>query len=99
MTRLQARQFVGHGLFTVDGVRVTSPSFQVKEGQKIEVRSKTKNSPVFADITQAHGKYLPPSWLKVNAGSLNCEVISLPDPADIEQVVDVQQVIEFYSRN
>ena len=99
MTRMQARQFVSHGLFMVDEVRVTSPSFLVKAGQKVSVRPRSKNSPIFASILAAHEKYLPPSWLKVNSSSLEVEITALPEVDASEQVVDVRQVIEFYSRN
>ena len=99
MTRLQARQFVSHGLFMVDGVRVTCPSFNLKEGQKITVRPRSKTSPVFGPILNAHEKYMPPAWLKVNAGSLEAEVTSTPTADDAEQGLDVQQVVEYYSRN
>lgn len=99
MTRMQARQFVSHGLFMVDGVRVTCPSFQVKDGMKISIRPKSKNSPVFGPIISAHEKYATPGWMKSNSSSLQIEVVSLPAPEDAEQGIDVQQVIEFYSRN
>lgn len=97
-TRLQARQFATHGVFTVNGSRVTSPSYRLKEGDKIEVRSKTKSSPVFSPILEAHEKYMPPSWLKVDSGSLTIEVVGTPQPDDFEQAIDVRQVIEYYSR-
>lgn len=99
MTRLQARQFVSHGLFTVNGQRVTVASYRVKEGDKIEVRERNKTSPMFADIVAAHDKYMPPSWMKVNSGALTIEVVTLPDADAAEQAIDVRQVIEFYSRN
>jgi small subunit ribosomal protein S4 len=98
-TRLQSRQFVGHGMFLVNGVRVTSPSFMVKEGMKIEVRSKTKSSALFPTILADHEKYTAPDWLKVNDKSFTIEVVSLPQPEHCEQAVDAQKVIEFYSRN
>ena len=97
-TRLQARQFAAHGIFMVNGVRVTSPSYRMKEGDVIEVRSKTKSSPVFSPITEAHEKYMPPSWLKVDAGNLKVEVVGTPQADDFEQAIDVRQVIEYYSR-
>jgi len=99
MTRMQARQFVSHGLFMVNEVRVTSPSYLVKEGEKVIVRPRSKTSPIFASIIAAHEKYLPPSWLKVNSSSIEVEIVSLPEIDASEQVVDVRQVIEFYSRN
>ena len=99
MTRLQSRQFISHGLFLVNGQRVTIPSYRVQVGDKIEVRERNKTSQMFADITAAHDKYMPPSWLKVNSGTLTLEVLSLPDASAAEQAIDVRQVIEFYSRN
>lgn len=98
MTRMQARQFVNHGLFFVNDVRVTTPSFQVKPGHVITVRPRSKQSPVFAPILEAHKKYTAPAWLKVDDGAMKVEVMSLPGPEMAEQAVDTRQIIEFYSR-
>lgn len=97
MTRMQARQFVGHGLFTVDGVRVTIPSFRVKPGQVIQVRSQTKDSPVFANIQAAHEKYKAPSWITTEGSKIT--VKDLPAAEHGEQGIDVRKIVEFYSRN
>lgn len=99
MTRIQSRQFVGHGHFLVDGVRVTIPSFQVKPGQVVTVRTQSKSSPVFSPILAAHEKYLPPSWLKVDPSAMRIEISGLPTPEDAERGVEMRQIIEFYSRN
>ncbi len=98
MTRMQARQFVGHGLFQVDGVRVTTPSFRVKPGQVIQVRQRAQSSPAFLAIVEAHKKYAPPSWLKADGSGMKVEVVSLPGPEHAEQAIDTRQIIEFYSR-
>ena len=98
LTRIQARQFAGHGHFTVDGVRVTCPSYRVRPGQKIVARNRSKQSPVFTEIVRRHEKYMPPSWLKVDSGSLAVEVLSAPTAQHAEQAVDMRQVVEFYSR-
>lgn len=98
-TRLQARQFAGHGLFQVNGRRVTSPSYRMGEGMVISVRQKSKSSPVFADILAQSEKQQTPGWLKVNPKDMTIEVVSLPQASDAEQAIDMQQVIEFYSRN
>ena len=97
-TRIQARQFAGHGLFMVDGVRVTIPSYRLIPGQVVTLRSRNKQSPVFDAIRTAHEKYLPPSWLKVDLAQMSVEVLSLPQAESGEQAVDMRQVIEFYSR-
>lgn len=98
VTRIQARQFVGHGLFFVDGVRVTIPSFQVKPGQVITVRTQSKDSPVFPPILAAHEKYMPPSWLTADSKAMQIDIASLPPPDAAEQALDVRQIVEFYSR-
>ncbi len=99
MTRLQARQFAGHGLFQVDGVRVTVPSFRVKPGQVITMRQKNKDGVLITNILEAQAKHSAPKWMKVNPASRSFEVLAIPGPEDAEQAVDMRQVIEFYSRN
>ena len=99
MTRMQARQFAGHGVFLVDGKRVTSPSYRLKSGQVLMVRPKVKSSPVFVSITEKHAKQLCPKWLKVDFAQLKIEVIALPTASDAEQAIDMRQIVEFYSRN
>lgn len=99
MTRLQSRQFAGHGLFLVDGQRVTSPSYRLKPGQVVSVRPKAKDSPVFAGIRDHYSKYQAPKWLTADSADLKFEVVAVPDAQDAEQAVDMRQVVEFYSRN
>jgi small subunit ribosomal protein S4 len=99
MTRMQSRQFAGHGLFLVDGVRVTTPSYRVQPGQKITVRTQAKDSPVFTGIREKHAKYGAPKWLTVDANQLSADVVSVPEGTDGEQAVDMRMVVEFYSRN
>jgi len=98
LTRLQSRQFASHGHFMVNGRRVTVPSYRLRVGDTIEVRDSSKSSPVFGPIVEAHEKYMPPGWMKVDSGSMKIEIVSLPDPESAEQAVDMRQVIEFYSR-
>lgn len=98
-TRMQSRQFVGHGLFMIKGKRVKTPSYRVRPGDVITIRPQSKDSPVFGPILAENEKYLPPKWLKVDASGLKAEVVTLPEAADAEQALDMRQVIEFYSRN
>jgi len=98
VTRMQARQFVSHGLFMLNGRRVDIPSIMVREGDKIEVRPKSKKSPVFAENLNINEKYKAPSWLKVDLKSFTIEVISEPSIEHCEQAVNPQMIVEFYSR-
>lgn len=98
LTRLQARQFVSHGHYQVNGVRVKIPSYRVRQGEVIVIREKSRHSPIYSSIMDAHEKYMPPKWLKVDQGAMRVEVVALPTSDDAEQAVDVRQVVEFYSR-
>lgn len=98
MTRLQARQFAGHGLFAVGESRVTTPSYRVRPGEVITLRTRVKDSPMILSILERHEKYLPPAWMKVDPTKRSIEVVALPQAQDAEQAVDMRQVVEFYSR-
>jgi small subunit ribosomal protein S4 len=98
LTRFQARQFSSHGLFLVNGRRVTIPSYKLKEGDKVEVRARSKPSGVFAGNIEELAGYNPPRWLEVDLKSLSFTVKALPEQQDFEQLVDTQKIIELYSR-
>lgn len=97
--RLQARQFVSHGLFTVNGIRVTIPSYRIEQGDVVKVRDNRKSSPVFSSILSANEKYTAPDWIKTDASTLSFEVRALPsEEKHFEMGVDMRKVIGFYSR-
>lgn len=98
LTRMQSRQFAGHGLFQVDGQRVTSPSYRIQPGQVITARSKSKDLPIFIGIRERNAKFQPPKWLTVDPAQMKIEVAALPDAADAEQAIDMRLVVEYYSR-
>ncbi|MCB9809854.1 30S ribosomal protein S4 [Candidatus Peribacteria bacterium] len=98
MTRMQSRQFASHGLFTVNGRRVDVPSYQLREGDVVEVRQAKKDSPIFRQIREELENYTPPSWLQVDTRKLSFTVTALPDADHIDTVIDNQLIVEFYSR-
>lgn len=97
-TRMQARQFASHGLFMLNGRRIDVPSVQLRVGDVIEVRPKSKNSPVFKKNLEDLGKADAPTWLKVDAKKLQIEVTDLPAVQHFEQAIESQMIVEFYSR-
>lgn len=64
-SRTQARQLVRHGVFTLNGHKVTIPSLQVKVGDSVEVPEKSRTIPVLAEAQEAVAR----SWLPLLAGS------------------------------
>lgn len=95
-TRPQARQLVSHGLISLNGKKVNTPSILVKVGDKFEVREKSKNSKIFETIKKA--KYKAPKWLKSDPPSLKGEVTGVPDKDDIENIIEYQLITEYYSK-
>jgi len=95
-TRPQARQFVTHGLVTLNGRKIKTPSIQVKIGDKFEVKANKKDSKIFDSAKASNVK--PPKWIKVDIKNLKGEVAMLPDKDDIEQLIDNQLITEFYSK-
>lgn len=97
-SRQAARQLVNHGHFLVNGKKVNIPSYQVKAGQEITLRSQSKASKVFENLGASLAKKELLPWLNVNAETLVGKVIGLPKMADTQMNFDFTKIIEFYSR-
>lgn len=95
-SRRQARQMVSHGLFRLNGKRINVPSAQLEEGDNLEVRPRTKTSPLFAEFSKK--KLQTPKWLKVDSATLTGQVTGKPEKDDLESSVAPHMIIEFYSR-
>jgi small subunit ribosomal protein S4 len=96
-TRRQARQMVVHGHFLVNGKKVDRPGYQVNVGDVIEVREKSKNSPVFKENLENKDVRTIPEWLELDKENMKGKVVALPEDVQLEIPVDVQLIIEYYS--
>jgi small subunit ribosomal protein S4 len=96
VTRMQARQMVGHGHFRLNGRRVDIPSILVRPGDKIELAEKLKSSHLFSGLDKL--KDYSPKWLKVDLKKVSVEVLALPEKDELEKSIDSQLIVEFYSR-
>lgn len=106
-TIMQARQFVGHAHFLVNGKKVNIPSYQVNVGDVIELREKMKESPIYKTLvtefeefakTNTSGTITAAKWIEVNPTKLTITVKALPQKEDFDQTIDIQKIIEFYSK-
>ncbi|PIQ78233.1 30S ribosomal protein S4 [Candidatus Peregrinibacteria bacterium CG11_big_fil_rev_8_21_14_0_20_46_8] len=95
-TRRQARQLVSHGIVTLNGRRVTIPSIVVQEGDEFGIREKNKSMPAFENF--AKRKVQVPGWLTVDTNAISAKVSGSAQKEDLEQSIDTQMIIEFYSR-
>jgi len=99
-TRGQARQYVGHGHFTVNGRKVTVPSIAVRAGDVIGVREQSAKSKIFEGIKErlAAANLELPAWLTFDLENLTAKIVAMPSSADAAPLFDPKQIIELYSR-
>jgi small subunit ribosomal protein S4 len=97
-SRMEARQLVRHGHFTVNGSKVNIPSSLVKVGDIIAVAEKSKSMVKFKEIAEATLHRTPPSWLEADVETLRGRVVSLPTREDIDVPVEEHLIVELYSR-
>lgn len=97
-TRPQARQGIVHGHFRVNGVKVTSPAYQLRPGDVITVKTKEPIENFYRGVIANSDAPPPVEWLSVDVESLRINVNGLPGPSDLSLPVDVNIVVEFMSR-
>jgi small subunit ribosomal protein S4 len=97
-TRKSARQFVNHGHLLVNGHKVDIPSYQVSVGDDLTVREKSSSRQVATRNLDGSQYNNTPPWLEVKADSLQGTITRLPQADELEQSINIQLVVEFYSR-
>lgn len=97
-SRQAARQYVGHGHFTVNGVRVTIPSYSVKAGDVIRVRKGSESSPLFANLVDKIRDVVQPSWLRFDLKKGEGTVVGAPKLNRTELPFNISAILEFYRR-
>ncbi|MEO7804762.1 MAG: 30S ribosomal protein S4 [Actinomycetota bacterium] len=99
MSRNQARQFVSHGHFQVNGKKVDIPSYRVKEGDVVQVRERSRSvSRIVEAAAYATGGRIIPEWLSLDPGSLRINVLREPARGEIDVPVAEQMIVELYSK-
>ncbi|WP_124974958.1 30S ribosomal protein S4 [Ligilactobacillus salitolerans] len=95
-TRRQARQLVNHGHITVDGQRVDIPSFEVKPGQVISLRERSKNLQVVKDALEAVvGR---PAFVSFDDNKLEGSLVRLPEREELDANIDEALIVEYYNQ-
>ena len=97
-SRPQSRQLVRHGHIEVNGKKINIPSYQVKKGDVIQVREKSrKNDQIRQAVETAAGRGVP-SWLELNAEQFRGTVQDVPKREDIRLPIQEQLIVELYSK-
>lgn len=97
-SRAQARQMVQHSHFLVNGRKVNIPSLQVKIGDAVEVRERSRKIQLIQDSLDAVVRRGIPQWLDLEKDNLKGVVKSLPVREDLTMPMQEQLVVELYSK-
>ena len=97
-TRKEARQIVGHKLILVNGKSLNIPSYRIKAGDTIEIRSKSADSEKFKEIVSVTESRIVPAWLSSDLANLKGTVTSLPSREEIDVPVSETLIVEYYAK-
>ena len=97
-SRAQARQLVRHGHVTVNGRKVTIPSYAVAKNQVVSIKEKSRaNEQIKASVETARARGVP-VWLDLSPETFSGTVRELPKREDIKLPIQEQLIVELYSK-
>ncbi|MGH9138392.1 MAG: 30S ribosomal protein S4 [Acidimicrobiales bacterium] len=96
-SRAQARQLVRHGHVSVNGKRVTIPSYTVRKGDVIELRDKARSFIIIRHNLDTLDRQTPP-WLETSENGFQVTARELPHREHIDVPVREQLIVELYSK-
>jgi small subunit ribosomal protein S4 len=99
-TVFSARQFVNHGHVQVNGRRVNIASYQVKEGDVISIREKSRQLAIVLEAAGSAERDTP-EYLHVDHSKMTAEFVRTPALSDVPYpvVMEPNLVVEFYAKN
>jgi len=98
-TPFAARQLVSHGHVTVNGKRVTVPSYLVKEGDTVELKPKARELALVIEAAKSAERDVP-DYIIADHGKMSAKFVRVPKLGDVPYASQMQPslVVEFYSR-
>jgi small subunit ribosomal protein S4 len=97
-SRAQARQLVRHGHVSINGRKVSIPSFRVSKGQVVSIKEKSRtNEQIKASVETARARGVP-AWLDLTPETFSGAVVELPKREDIKLPIQEQLIVELYSK-
>ena len=98
--RIDARQLVLHGHFTLNGKKVTIPSMSVKVGDVIAVKESSRSSEKIKGLMEAleSRKSSVPKWLDVDTTNATATVVAMPQRDDVDFPFEEHLIVELYSK-
>ncbi len=96
-SRRQARQLVSHKHIVVNGQLVNIPSYQLKPGDVISVRPKSKNLEVINESLE-HAPRSKYKWIEIDKKKMTGKFLNYPVMDEIPENINVQLIVELYSK-
>lgn len=97
-SRAESRQLVNHGHFTLNGHKADIPSIQVKVGDRIELREKSRKVVQINESLDAVVRRGIPQWLELERDAFAGSVKILPVREDVVTPIQEQLIVELYSK-
>ena len=97
-SRAEARQLVRHAHFTVNGEKVNIPSYLVKPGDVIALKSKSRSKEKFKAILDITGSKVVPQWLAFDPDNMSGKVVSLATREEVDIEISEHLIVELYSK-
>ena len=95
-TRRQARQLINHGHVMVNDRVVSIPSFQLRPGDIVAVRPRSRRLEIVRENVQRHRRSYP--WLEVDRNTMQGKFLDYPNREDIPENIREQLIVELYSK-
>ncbi len=96
ITRKQTRQIVNHGHVLVNGKKVDIPSYLVKAGDVITIKS--KSTAFLKSVTELIDMACAPAWMTIDKENLKITFDRIPEREELDPDFKEQLVIEYYSK-
>jgi small subunit ribosomal protein S4 len=97
-SRSEARQVVRHNSILVNGRRVNIPSFQLRQGDVVEVADPAKVQLRIKAAVEAAEQRGFPEWLEVDAKGMKGTFKAMPQRSDLPSNINESLVVELYSK-
>lgn len=97
-SRAEARQLTIHAHYLVNGKKVDIPSYLLKEGDVVSIKSKSLDSDKIKAVLEANASRPVPTWLDKDAENNSAKITRMPEREEIGVPVEEHLIIEFYSK-
>lgn len=97
-SRNQARQLIRHNHFLINNKRVNIPSYQVKVGDIVEVKEKSRKATSITEAMETVVRRGIPNWMELEKGNFKGKLLAYPNREDLTMPIQEQLIVELYSK-